>query len=410
MKDSIRSVFEEECSHLVADMKLLKRIQNYAISFVNKNEDHIEFFGGNLTGVQVVRFLDSDRNRWFSEILEVDEEPVAERLHALPEVDTDWKISSDAMNLSCVYLCYFIYNSKHLNDVQKHDGMIDVVSVLQYKYLTSLLYHYFRYPASRATAEATYAQLSYKYNLKQCGSWSAFLLMRSEDIISKDGIHHNVIQKLDKDGEVIEMLNDTQGRIRDTLKNICNVFMTMHKSGVGISTVSSIMEHNHSVVLKDKTKNLLTYGHYLNSIVTDKNSFIREELADIVEKLMHTMPPKLFRETLVWISLNYGQSGASVIEEVLNETLIHAFDYLDQNRSLVHNTADLPTLLGRLKGVYMSSRSTETTLLSLREKTEEIVKNATDIKSESLISSIRTGILLYIVLRSLTMNYYTSSV
>lgn len=408
MDKSIKSVFDDECKHLDIDAKFAKRLHAYQVGFVNKNDEHIKFFGGNLLGVETVRFLDQDRDRWFDEILEADDGPLEDRLLALPDVNAEFHVSSDTMNLSCVWLTHAIFNSKKLSEQQRHDAMVDVILVLQYKFLTSRLYRHFRYPADRATAEATYAQLSYKFDIKTYGSWSALFRARAEDVIAKASIHYRTITHMEHDLKVIYMLNDTQGRIRDMLKNIYDVFLRVHQQGIRISSTSAIIEHDGVEVLKDKSRNLLAYGRYINSIVSDRNSFMREELLHIVEKLMHTMPPKLFRETLEWMSSNYRQRGATEIEEVLNDTLVHSFDYFSDHREAVRNTHDLPGLLSRLRGVYMSSRSTDPVLFALREKVEGIVKNATGNKNSSLIASVRTGVLLYIVLRAMTMRHYNT--
>jgi hypothetical protein len=214
---------------------------------------------------------------------------------------------------------------------------------------------------------------------------------------------------MDNDAKVVYMLNDTQGRIRDTLKNIYDVFIRVHNQGIRINSVSSVIEHDGVEILKDRSKSLHAYSRYINAIVTDKNSFLREELMDVIEKLMHTMPPRLFRETLVWMSENYRQPHAQEIEEVLSETLVHSFDYLSANRTLVKNSNDLPGLLSKLRGVYMSSRSTDPVLFSLRQKVEKMVKAATGNRNNSVIAAVRTGVLLYIVLRSYTMRHYASS-
>lgn len=407
-KYSIKAVFDEECAQLEIGPKLVKRLRAYQLGFVNKNDEHIKFFGGNLLGVQVVRFTPMDRDRWFDEILEVDDGPLEERLLALPTVNGDWHISSDTMNLSCAWLTHAIFNSSHLSPEQKKEAMIDVMLVLQYKYLTSCIYHYFRYPADPAVAEATYAQLSYKFAIKQYGSWSALLRARAENIIEKDSIHYRTLVKMDNDDDVTYLLNDVQGRIRDSVKNIYAVLDRVKKQGIRIASTSAVIEHDGVEILKDKTRSMLAYERYLNSIITDKNSFIRDELCIVIEKIMHTMPPKLFRETLVWMSENYRQQGAGSVEEILNETLIHSFEYLSQNRDVIRNANDLPGLLSRLRGVYMSSRSTDPVLFALREKTEEIVKQATGNKNTSVIASVRTGVLLYICLRSYTMKHYAS--
>jgi len=410
MMKKVSEVFNEECSNLAIDVGLLKRIQKFQSDFVLKNQDHQEFFGGNLTGVQVVRFTEADRNRWFDEVMEVDDGPLEERLLALPTINAEYHVSSDTMNLSCVWLTYAIFNSAKLTDAQKREGMLFIILILQYKYITSLIFHYFKYPADKSTAEATYAQLNYKYAIKVYGSWSALLVARSEEIISDKSIHYKTIRNMDNDHDVVYMLNDTQGRIRDILKNIYSVFKQVHDQGTRIVTTSSVIEHEGVEVLKDKTRDVLKYGRYLNSIVTDRNSFIRDELVSIIEKMVYTMPSKLFVETLEWVSSNYRQHGAGVIEEVLNETLVHCFEYINNNKDTIRSNTDFVTLLSKLKGVYMSSRSTDAVLLSLREKAEKIVRLATNNRNESLISSIRTGILLYLVLRTFAMKHYTSSV
>jgi hypothetical protein len=408
MRESIKSVFAQECADLKIDAAFIKRLHNYQVSFVNKNDDHIALFGGHLLGVHVVRFTPADQDRWFDEILEVDPNPLEERLLALPDVNEDFIVSSNTMNISCVWLAHAIMESKLLSDQQKQDGMVDAMLVLQYKFLTSLLYQRFRYPADPAVAEATYAQLSYKFAIKQHGNWFALLKARAESIIEKSSIHRRVFEKMDSDLDVVYMLNDSQGRIRDIVKNIYGVFKTVHSQGVKITSTSGVVEHDGQEILKDKTKNASAYVRYINAVITDRQSFMREELLGVVEKLMHTMPPRLFRETLVWMSDNYRQSGAQVIEEVITEVLLHSFEYLSDNRALVRNENDLPGLLSRLRGVYMSSRSSEEAVLSLREKTEYMVKQATGSKSGSVIASVRTGVLLYLLCRAYTMKHYSS--
>jgi hypothetical protein len=57
--------------------------------------------------------------------------------------------------------------------------------------------------------------------------------------------------------------------------------------------------------------------------------------------------------------------------------------------------------------VYTSARSTDPILFEIREETEKIVKLATGTRNVSLLSPIRTGVLLYITLRALAMRHYS---
>jgi hypothetical protein len=408
MYRSIKEVFDGEVSHFSADANLIKRLRIFESSFVGRNADHIEFFGGHLLGVNPVKFLPSDEQRWFEEIIHCDEHLLEEKLYALPTVNTDWIVSSNVLNISACWVVHEIFTSTKLNPQQKHQGMMDALLILQYKFFTSLLFHYFRYPAAPEVAEATFAALSDKFTIKQVGSWGALFRARAETILAKDSPHmeNGTIPKMNSDEGVTYFLNDVQGRIRDVMKNIYAVYDQVHKSGIAHNTTSSVTDHDGEKILKDKAGSLMNYTRYLNAIVTDKPSFIRQDLVTVVEKLVHTAPPRVFEETLAWVSENYRKSNYGIIEQVLNETLIHSFAYFDEHREYVRGTPNLPDLLARLKGVYMSSRSTDPVLMKLRESAEQLVSMATKNKNDSVLASVRTALLLYLVARALTMSHY----
>lgn len=407
MKRSIKDVFKEHCKGLEVNDKLVKAIKRYDSDFINKNQDHITFFGGNLLGVQKVRFVHSDRERWFYEILGCDESQLQADLLELDTVYEDRAVTSDAMNLSCVYLAHLVANSTTISKEAKHETMVYIFSIMLYKFLTSRLSRLFKYTANEATAEATYSLLSKKYDIKQLGNWLAVIRHMSNAVVVQDSIHYQTILRMNDDPKVSYVVSDIQTRIRNMLKGIYGVHLSAHEQGLKIGTTSSIIEHDGEAMLKDKTKSPLVYIRYISEVITDKESFMREELLVIIEKLMHTMSPRLFRDTLDWMSKNYRQRQAEAIDSVISETIIHSLNYFNHNRNLVRHTTDLPELLSRLRGVYMSSRSTDPVLLHLRDTLGALITTATGNKNETAISSARTGVMLYIVLRTMTMRYYT---
>ena len=410
MPSQIKAVFEALCGEVVFDKKLVTAVHRFQTNFVTKNKDHIEFFGGNLTGVQVVRFLDADKNRWFQDILaNADEEELREPLHVIPALSNDngvFKVAGDPMNLSCAWLLHRLHNNTKLSTVERREAMIDVLLAMQFKFLTSRLYRLFRWPADEATAKATYAQLSNKFSIKVHGSWLAVLKARAEDVISNTSIHFDAIAKMDDDREVVMMINDIQGRIRDMLKNIYGVYLQVKAAGTKITSTSSVIEHDGVEVLKDRTKGLTTYPRYLKSVISDRNSFVREELINVVANVMPSAAPKYIRSSLEYLSANYMRSSGD-IEKLVDACLIHSFSYLADNRASLRGNVDLAALLTRLRGVYTSSRSSDPDLLFLREAMEMQVRRAIDTKTNSVVASVRTGVLLYLVARAYTMNHYT---
>jgi hypothetical protein len=405
---SVKGVFDEVCADLVIGPKLIKDITLFEQQFVNKNDEHIAFFGGNLFGVNVVRWTDNERDRWFNEIIDNDEVYLTERLLALPTVNKDWVVSSDTFNLSCVWLVNKIFTSKDLHPQQKEAGMIAVMQILQYKFFTSRYYRYFKYPGQRSIAEAMNSTLSGKFLIKKTGNWHALFLYRAREIISSQSIHWKVVQTGGDDRKIVEMLNDVQGRIRAMLRLMYSEYLRVRDSGNRIIATSLIVEHDGEQILKDKKKSAGEYYRYISGVISDRNSFIRVELVKIITNISNTMPQHGFEETLEWMSNNYRQRGAEIIDRVLLETIVHSIEYLSKHREAIHSKTDYTSMLTTLKGGYMSSRSTDVGLSKLREDTELLVRKATNIKNSSVIAAIRTGVLLYIVLRSYTMRYYSS--
>jgi hypothetical protein len=409
MRDkSIKAIFDEECAHIKINRDFIKKLVNLEASFVNKKQEHVEFFGGALTGVQVVRFTDDDRNKLFIDILEVNDLDLEERVHRLPAIETHRIVSSDIFNIACIWIMHAIENSSYLDKDLKEEGKIRICSYLQYKFLTSRLFRHFRYPADAEIAAATYSSLSYKYALKVHGSWGAALRARAESVIAEDSIWRDVIKNMNNDTRVVQMLNDVQGRIRDMLKNIASVHYEMAERGVKIMRSSSLVETDGEMILKDKSKSMSNYLRYINSIITDKNSFIRQELVDVVCSVMPTMSPSNLVKVLEWSSINYRHLSDNQVEKTVELIMEHVFEYLTGNKSALANKGDLTGLLSKIRGIYMSSRSSDEMLIKIREASEHLVKTATKIKDPSSIAATRTGFMLYVILRTFTMQHYSN--
>lgn len=402
----VKDVFEAEARDLDFDKRLAEAIHRYKQGFINRNKEHAAFFGGNLLGVNVVRFVDADKDAWFDNIIQADEELLREHLHALPGINPEWHVSSNVMNLSCAYLVHQFFHSA-LPAPAKKQAMFDVLLILQFKYISSILYRFFPYPADRAVAEATYAALNMKFILKEKGSWLGLLSHRCEEILSNHSPHYRAISRMDSDKEVVDMLNAIHGALKGYVKNMREVMERIRLTGGKVSSVSSVAGVDGEEILKDKTRGPVVYTNYLKSILSDRNSFIREELLLVVTKIMPSASYRHLRAALEHLSGNYFKGEHQKIEKIVNLAMVHAFAYLSDNRISLRSNVDLSAMLIRLKGAYTSSRSTDPDLLELRELVEGVIRPAVDSRTEAVVASVRTGVLLYLVSRAYTMSYYS---
>lgn len=404
---NVKEIFDRHCSHLSIDRKLLNKVMTYEQQFVNKNETHIAFFGGNLMGVHPVRFKDEDRHRWFTEILDVDEFELEDELHALPDILAHRHVSSDVMNLSCFWLAHRFMTESKLTEVERNDGAMASILILHYKFITSILADWFKWQADPIVAQTTYTMLNKRFGLKVTGSWGALLRLRANEVIRKGGLHHQRLLSFNKDLEVVYMVNDTQGRVKDILKNIRDVFTIAQNSPeTHLRSSSSMIELDGELKVRDKTRLTSGYMNYLLEIVGDKNSFVIPELVDVIVKIVKTIPKQALEKSLTYMSDNASPKADKRVQRICEITLQHAFDYLARNPGTMSSRTDVAGLLNKMRTLYQSSRTTNPQILEMRETTEKVIQIAIGSKNQVLIASTRNAVLLYILLRTFTMHHY----
>eukprot|EP00493_Phyllostaurus_siculus_P016240 UN16486 len=121
---------------------MCKRVINYSKSIASRGE-HLSFFGGNLMGVERIRWYDNDRDRWFDEVLQIDEAYLQECIHSVKAVNKDWKVAGDAFNLSVVWFIHKCIDELNPRDKIVHEAMVEALVMLQFRFLSSIYSHYF---------------------------------------------------------------------------------------------------------------------------------------------------------------------------------------------------------------------------------------------------------------------------
>lgn len=413
---TVKSLFDEACKDIAIDKNFLRRLQTYRQNFANKNDDHVAFFGGHLMGVQDVRFTKADRIEWFTSILDIDDAALQDDLLKLKTLVPDPKkpryVSTDVMNLSCLWVVHAISRSK-LTETEKHSGMIDALLVLQYKFITSILTYWFPNRADEAVAVATYARLPKKYKLKELGSWGALLQYRAEQTIDKRSPHfiNKTFQNFDDDYDIIYMVNDIQSRIKGYLRNIRDEFEIVRRDPTAVirTTSNTSVNIDGEIVVKNRKNMYSTYRRYLEEVMADRNSFIVRELAEIVAGCMPKLPYHNMMECLEYMARHSSKlKGDPNVVKLADLTLEHLFDFIASNRSSL-NVNDIATVLTKLRNLYTASRANNDLLLQMRDVGEKVVRKSVKTKNDALVASIRTGAILYLVIRTVTMKHYRKS-
>lgn len=402
--NQIKLIMDEQCSHLKFDNRLLSQLERFVQNFINKSPEHVKCLGSNLTGVNRLSWSLDDRLEWEENFLGIEGRDLRQRILALPHMDDVGRVAGDNFNISCCWLAHRFYISD-LPPRSKEKGMKLSMDILQYKLLSSIHSHYFKFPVDQNVAEATYAELSRKYDIKRYGSWRGVLDSRSENIISTGEIHEQTIRRFDDDIAIVKMIQDIQFRLRDKIKNIWEVMARVIENDMKFGTVSSTVELDGALVTRDIERLSGDYLIFIKEVAAEQNRFIKPDLVQVVESTMATMPEKPFEQLLIVFTNKVAKSDKKAIE-LLELTMEHLFNVVLSDRKTNMRMNDIPGVLNRIRGLYTASRSSNPILEEMKEIGEKMVRKDVKIVNNANVAALRTGLLLYIVLRTMCKEHY----
>lgn len=405
MAANIKVIYDNATADLRFDNQLIKDIDRFTQQFIYKNDDHVNFFGSNLTGVYPVRFTTQDKNDWNIGILDLDETFVRKKIVALPYIKETWVRGTDVMNISCLYLVHRVQQMDQLNPKVKHKLCMDILLSLHFKLISSLMAWFFKYPVDPRIAEMTYANLSRKFAIKQYGSWYKVLEHRCQDILSSNSIWKRTIELFNDDMAIQNMINDIQGRLRAMIKKIWVVMDQVREEDSKMLIVSGKVDLGDKVVVRDLIRDEQVYVRYLRDISVDKARFIKKDLINVIGNVMTTMPEHQLSQVLMKYSDLCIEADKDTLE-LGTEIMLHAFEHMKRDRTSASRNSNLASTLMKFRALYMASRNKEVKMLFMKDQAEKITASAITSKSPTVIASLRTGLLLYILLRSLSKAHY----
>ena len=372
------------------------------MAFVNSTEESIQFFGGNAIGVYPVKFKPSDRDTFLADILGFDEVEIRSEVKNLPTVNEDWIRGTDVMNLSCLWLAHrFKTSGMAARDAQ--EGLYQAILVLNFKLITSLMTHFFPHPVSPELSQMIYDELSLKYTLRKEGSWMGLMNERTEDIIGPRGIHADTLTKFNDDGDIQYMITDIQGRLRSIIKNLWVVLDDIRKREMKRHKQSYFSDLEGEIVIKDMSKRYSSYRTYAEQVASSTaNEFIKPELIKVVIEMVPTMPKALLGVGLVEF---HNQYKSKMVREWLDLIITHCFEQVVTDPKVTKKVNNIPELMVHMRSLYMASKS-KGDVEKMRVVGSKFVKKYVKASNESVVSPVRTGIMLYILLRMFTKDYF----
>ncbi|QVW55211.1 hypothetical protein pEaSNUABM29_00171 [Erwinia phage pEa_SNUABM_29] len=393
--DSLRKAFDGVFSKITIDRRLASRIRHYVNGILSR-EGNVEWLGSNLLGVHTIRFYDSDRNKLFDEVLMIDEDYLAEIIKDTKAINTDWAVAGDTFNLAVVYLIHLLMPK--FSDKEIYNAGVDCVTLLQFKFYSSIYYHFFPKPVDMPAAEATYSMLSLKFDIRRLGNWGLHMQERSEYFCSTEYPNYDAVKRFDTPDLILRFITDLNTRTKQTVKDYYAVLDKVRRDNSRVVSQSTRIELDGESIIRDKVGALDIAKQNLFDASYDINNLYKEQLAKVVLELVPKASPAALKTLLMYIaSLPLGKKRDE-INAIMEDTLSHAFDEVVTSRL---NFNDATVVLQRMRALYQASKSPNPYVLSLRQRIEKLAAKETHIRHESALAALRNALLLYFLIRSL---------
>jgi hypothetical protein len=404
--NAIKAVCDKFGKYLDIDNKWALQLRRYVYNFITRRVgvvDYQEFFGSPYLGLQKITFTTGDRNLWFSEIFDVDEEELKENLHEVKAVEKEWNVVGDVFNLTIPYLLFRVYHSK-LDQKTKHQALVDIICMYHYKCFTSIIHNDYPYQARREVVIETYNRLSLKYDIKRYGSWKKLIEARAEFILDpKTGIHFEAYSRMEDDKKIIYMVGDIQNRFRRLINDINKVFHDVKNKTDIVSIEGAKVNLKDEVTIKSVQKDAVAYNTYIERILTEETSFFKPELVKYASSVLEHPNTTKLEYIVQQLPGYYKNPKKPKGKQFIDAVITHMIEYLHANNIKKTNVYDV---LVRLRGAYGAPKSKNDTVKEVRTLGEEIVKELSGVKTPITVQSLRAGLSLYIVIRILSKDLY----
>lgn len=394
------------------DRHLIETVNKWRNRFYNRNAEHVGFFSTASFGLYVPKWTSADDDFWLNQILDIDEDEVSDYVYALPTINKDFRVSSNILSISFIYLMHRATVEPYFNNKDKDNLKLALMEVMVARYMTSIMNNYFS--VGKTTPEISteiFERLSRRFDLKVAGNWKNWITLKSTQFVIGEDQREDarygkqeVFERFE-DELVVRKLNSVKSQLNKSVVEINQVFREILADQKKVVSKSALSMNVEGLYLGDLVRQQSQYLHYQDSIFIDKSSFLKDDLLYVVESSMPTISTKIFRGALEWIIDNQKKTPTleRKIRQVRHDILIYALELI-QSENL--KTSDLVLIANRLRQNFLSGKVIDSRLTQARKRIDEFIVLYRPQSKGKLISLERSGIMLYLVLRTLAKNYY----
>jgi len=392
MKSLIKFLNDE----IVINKKLIVRLKRYRLIWVNRNPNRIEFLSHPHIGVVPIRFLPTEEEEFFNDVLGLDKGYAEKQIHTLKDINKDWGVGGNVFYLTCVGLMAVIIADTNINQKYTDDAVNSLYLLISYRLLTSMTVQGFKYDLPLNLAEQVYERMSKRFIIKKTGSWDELLKYRFKDFSPK-GIYYERLKRPNNE-DVVKVVAAIRTRIADHFQeqyDVIDQVMADEEKRLNSSLVKSSDEGEYIVDMENLNRE---YFSYAKTIVPIKSEFMDRDIMQVITDVFNRINEKEFKHVLEEISDRYLDDKN--IDKIVSAVLKANIEYIYGTKLYPPYDKRILKVLLHCKGLWTSSRVKNDDVLFVKEHLKVLIIDITGKHTEWLVTPLVTAVAMYIFLKT----------
>ncbi len=381
----------------VVDKALLDRVatfrKEWAVKKIDSNTSNLDFLSNITIGEQSIRFSQMDESKLGNDVFRVDFSAMQLDLYNVKGVVKEWKVSSNVINQSLLYLIrHVLVNNLDVEYIK------EIFCVLMYKMVSSLIAYSFNYPLDPRLGAVLVEKMSNKFILKEVGSWQKYIEHGATFLYPNTEHANRLINNYNVDTSIL-ILNDIQTKLRSTFYRIYALIMEISTNDITIDNTTITKLEGEEIVIKDASNSLSRYSKIALDMV-HSSDFVNDNYIYLIGEISTNLNTTVFKTVLTNIYQN-SLKDFTELDNLVNDIIKQSLAYLMRVGALSSMNNNILDVLRRLKAYFSSSSVTDSNIISIKERGMSLITKNTSIKTSWILTSLNINLILYIVLVSL---------
>jgi len=396
----LKEFFSIICKNVEFDKNLYKKLKEYRLNFITKNEEHQAFFGDKLLGVHILRFSSVDDINLVENIYGLDINFCTKEIYKVKGINKQFKVASNFIYHLLLYTAHRFALNKDMNKNDKvlEEYIKEPILIMEYRMFSGLYAWSFKYPFRKEIAETALRKLSNKYLIKQLDSWEEFFEYRVKDFIGKKSPYYKQLIRYTVD-DAVNIIITLQTKLRSVFKNITKIMYELKEQEESVVEHEAMFHNDGNMkefssgpkVMIEKTKIMFH----------NRLEFIDIGLIKFIEKMFNNLPEGMLEKLVKYVVSDDAIDEIKTLEWIIEKTIIINYEYLNRIDISPLDKSKIFLIITNIKNYWSSSKVKNEDMVKIKKELYKLSLVATGRKTKWMNTANVIAFVIYIYVMGL---------